>query len=268
MKKAVAGALGLFAPFLLERIRHFRRTTVDRQRNAQLKRVLAAVTSARGFVVQAGPFQGMKYVQKVNWGGFVPKLLGIYERELAHIVRKLLSEHYEAVVNIGSGEGYYAVGFALGSTQSKVFAYDIDPVSRDLCGQMAALNGVADRVAIGGECTHTTLRRDLVGRSLVICDCEGSELQLLDPEKCPALKEADVLLELHEFVSPGLTRELLSRFRGTHDIELIPAVAAGPELASGLDFMSLHDRHYAVSEFRPVGMEWAVMMARKSHASP
>lgn len=268
MKDTFKTILAAVAPSVLQEIRRFRRASLYRKQEAQLKRVLAAVTRNSGFVVKAGPFQGMKYVDHTSWSGLIPKLLGIYERELADVVKKLLGEHYDVIVNVGSAEGYYAIGFARDSARSKIIAYDIDPVSRELCRNMANLNGVADRVVIGEECTHATLSQVLLGRSLVICDCEGCELQLLDPEKCPALKQTDVLLELHEFVVPGLTQALLSKFRETHNIELIPAVAAGPEIAAGLDFMSLDDRLYAVSECRPVGMEWAVMTVRKPQTPP
>lgn len=263
MKEAIKKMLAFAAPSLLREIKRLNRARFDKWHRAQVRRVVAAVTRDSGFTVRAGPFQGMKYVEHADWVGFVPKLLGIYERELAAHIGNFLAARYDVVVNIGSAEGYYAVGFARGSPTSKVIAYDIDPAAQALCSQMAQINGVGARVAIAGECTHATLRQDLAGRALVICDCEGAELQLLDPDAVPALKDADVLLELHEFVIPRLTQALLSRFRATHDIELVPAVAAGPELAAGMESMSLSDRRYAVSEFRPEGMEWAVITVRK-----
>src|SRR5260221_8166977 len=266
MKDAVKNLLAAAAPSLLHRITRIRRARFDRKTGAQLGRVLDVVTRTSGFVVKAGPFEGMKYVDHINWNVFVPKLLGIYERELANIVRELIAEAYDVMVNVGCGEGYYAIGFARTSARSRVIAYDIDPLSRELCKEMATLNGVADRVIIRSECTHETLSQDLVGRSLIICDCEGFELQLLDPEKCPTLRQSDVLLELHEFAAPGLTEKILSKFRESHDVVRIPAVAAGPEMATGLDSMSLDDRLFAVSEYRPAGMEWALMTVRKSRA--
>lgn len=268
MKSVIKSFLAATAPSLLEKIQRMNHARSAKKQEAQLQRVLAEVTRKSGLVVQSGPFQGMRYVDRINWLVFVPKLLGVYERELAGVTRQMLSAHYPVVVNIGCGEGYYAVGFARGSPHSKVMAYDIDPLSRDMCAEMAHLNGVSDRVVVRGECTHATLADDLTPHSLVICDCEGYELQLLDPEKCPALKDVDLLVELHEFAAEGLTEQMLSRFRATHEIEIIPAVAAGLEMAQGLDALSLEDRLYAVSEYRPPGMEWAVMMTRRERRQP
>lgn len=62
----------------------------------------------------------------------------------------------------------------------------------------------------------------------MICDIEGYEYELLDPAKTPALRQCDILVELHEFERAGLTMEggrdeLMRRFSVSHDIEIVSA---------------------------------------------
>ena len=52
-------------------------------------------------------------------------------------------------------------------------------------------------------------------------DCEGGELQLLDPEQVPGIQGCDVIVECHDFLDASITSTLRQRFAATHDVELI-----------------------------------------------
>ena len=266
MKGLIRSVLETSAPGLLGRLRSYRMNRHESRRREQLERVLDAITSERGYVVQSGPFEGMKYLRRIQWVPLPPKLLGVYERELEATTRTLMSRNYDVLVNIGSAEGYYAVGFARACPKTRVIAYDVDPQSQADCAELARLNGVSARVQVRGECTHSSLDADIQGNTLVISDCEGCEEVLLDPAKCAKLARADMLVELHEFVSSGSTERVLSRFRGTHSIEILDAVAAGPEVAGNLP-LDEADRLFAVTEFRPPGMQWALMTTTRQPRS-
>jgi hypothetical protein len=43
-------------------------------------------------------------------------------------------------------------------------------------------------------------------------------LELLDPVAVPQLISTDILVELHEFIKPGVTRTIFSRFCDTHSV--------------------------------------------------
>ena len=45
-------------------------------------------------------------------------------------------------------------------------------------------------------------------------DCEGGEVDLLQPDLAPNLRYSDVLVELHDFLNPTISETILSRFRG------------------------------------------------------
>jgi hypothetical protein len=58
-------------------------------------------------------------------------------------------------------------------------------------------------------------------RSLVVIDAEGSERTVLDPVLVPALGNAEILVEIHDFVSPEIGPEIARRFAGTHSLREI-----------------------------------------------
>ncbi|HYT43403.1 MAG TPA: hypothetical protein VEP90_13780, partial [Methylomirabilota bacterium] len=78
--------------------------------------------------VQSGPFKDMLISQKVaqstnNEGNRTGiRLTGNYEIELHPTINKAISRNPHIIVNIGSAEGYYAIGLALALPNAKVRA--------------------------------------------------------------------------------------------------------------------------------------------------
>lgn len=107
--------------------------------------------------VAHGPFAGMLYPVAAAEGGRAPRLLGVYEASLHPVIETVIARPYAGVIDIGSAEGYYAVGLALRMPAALIHARDTNPAARDLCGQLARANGVEDRLQIGGEVTHADL---------------------------------------------------------------------------------------------------------------
>jgi len=96
-----------------------------------------------------GPFPGLLYPEAVSVGSeWLPKILGTYESELHHTIEALCARGYTTIINIGAGEGYYAVGLARRIHQSKVFAFETDPLGQELCRKMAEMNQVGGRVML------------------------------------------------------------------------------------------------------------------------
>lgn len=193
------------------------------------EQLAAAVVGRQRPVVRAGPFAGMSYTDEVAEGSYLPKLLGCYEAEIQPIVASFPARGYEVVINVGCAEGYYAVGLArmLGV---EVHAVDIDPRARRLCLEMAERNGVADRVQIGEGLEPEDFEAIAGRRVLVVCDIEGAEADLLDPQRSAALRHMDLLVEVHEAFAPGVTGVLRERFAPSHRVESVPfgTVARGP----------------------------------------
>lgn len=150
-----------------------------------------------GLTVKYGPFAGMVYGLDVARNRHViPKLLGSYEQELHPIIQKIRSRRYDAVIDIGSAEGYYAVGLAR-MLQTPVLAYDPEPNERKWCMELARLNGVSSLVEPKRLFLPADLRIFAEKKLLVLCDAEGFEGTLFKEESLPLTKNWNLLIELH-----------------------------------------------------------------------
>jgi precorrin-6B methylase 2 len=220
------------------------------------RRWLSQLITAHPAGVQSGPFKGMRYGDLGLAGETVSRWLGAYEMELHQVVESLCRGPYVTVINIGCAEGYYTVGFAQRLPQAHVYAFDLDPEAVKQCRHLAAINGISHRVTVAGRCTVDSLSSLIRGDTLIMCDCEGAELELLDPARIPQLAAADLLVEVHDFINPAISAVLFSRFGGTHSITRIKSRGRDPADFPVLRRLSLRDRTLALDEFRPGPMEW------------
>ena len=216
-----------------------------------------------GRAVRSGPFAGMLLSEGVTEGCFTPKLLGCYEQELHEILYGLPERGYEAVLNIGCAEGFYAVGLAQLLPNTTIWAYDTDEAARTKCAAMAMSNGVPDRIKIGGLFSPADFEAFEDRKTLVVCDVEGAELDVLDPGVAPALRRMDVLVEHHTGIDRSIAERITARFKTTHDIEDIHTggrdPGAYPELVNTDHLTQL----LAVWEWRGGPTPWSWMTVKQ-----
>jgi FkbM family methyltransferase len=249
-----------------------------------------------GGQVQQGPFAGMRYVDHAVGSAFIPKLLGIYERELNACIEQSCAMRFPLIIDIGAAEGYYAVGMALRVPGARVIAFEMEENGRTALREMAGLNGVIveehgatsrehgagsgngqrlevksqrsgqsleqkPRVELHGKCEFENLQEALASaeRSLVICDVEGYEEILLVPEKIPALARATLLVEMHDCFRHGLTELVAERFAPTHNVQRI---WAEPRAQTDFPFTSIGTR-LMPSRY----LDWAVSEWRPTRMS-
>jgi hypothetical protein len=165
----------------------------------------------------------MHYLRDAVSGGFVPKSLGIYERELHCVILSLPQREILRIVNIGASDGYYAVGLARLLPRAHVIAFEMEPRGQKAIRHMAENNGVGDRVEVRGRCELAHLRAalDSTAKTLVLCDVEGFEDVLMDPAAVPTLRQDWLLVEIHDGKNPGVSERIRNRFLSTHDIQTI-----------------------------------------------
>jgi hypothetical protein len=185
----------------------------------------------------------------------VPKVLGIYESQLHPAIERAVAESPAVVANVGCAEGYYAVGIARRLPDAIVHAYDLAATARRMTSDAARLNGVESRVRVHGRC-----RSFPDGTGLVLCDIEGAEDSLLDPAE---LRNATVIVETHEFASPGVTQRLENRFSPTHSVERL---VASPSESSLLGWLDPAERRLALEEMRTGEQAWLALWPRNEAA--
>ena len=225
--------------------------------------VLDNTLAARsGDVVLGGPFKGMRYSVRAAEGARAARLIGAYEASLAPVFEAIIARRVPQIVDIGCAEGYYAVGLALRLPDSTIHARDTDPAARALVGQLAADNGVSDRVIVGGAMDHAALSLCADAETVVICDIEGAEDALLDPAAAPALSAADILVEVHEGVASGMADRIAARFAPTHRITRIGRKLDDSALPDWTEGLSDLDRLLLLWEWRAAPTPW-LWMERK-----
>jgi hypothetical protein len=230
------------------------------------------IVTHRGPVVATGPFAGMRLLP-YSARLMTPKLLGTYERELHEVIQRVIHTRYERLINIGSAEGYYAVGLARAMPWLHVQAYDINHRYHGSLLELAKLNGTEARTIMAGECAHGELQSFAGASVIVVCDIEGAELQLLDPDAVPALRDYDIIVEIHDVVGRSdVHDQLAERFRLSHDETFIRAKdrsdVTSPVFPS---WLSRTARDAVLDEWRlrtpappskPSGREWGVFWSR------
>ena len=266
MSKQAIQILDRVAPHFADALRH-------RRYRRELHYIFQDLVARSGRAVLSGPFRGMAYAlpslgaeQIYHYGG-VPKLLGCYEAELHGIFAGAAATGYDTILNIGCAEGYYVAGLARLFPRAHIFAFDIDTSAQRLCEEMVNSNGVQSRVTILGECAPTEFDRLASGRTLVLCDCEGSELQLLRPDLSPRLRRCDVLVELHPHLDASISRVIPARFAATHSITLMQSEPRDLAAFPVLHRYGAYRQRVAVSEFREGIGRWAFFASKAPFSS-
>ena len=204
----------------------------------------------------------MNYPVRAAEGSRSARLLGSYEASLAPIIEDIVTKAYALIIDVGSAEGYYAVGLARRLPKARVLARDANPKAQALCAALAAANDVADRVEIGGLMQHADFDICKGQKTLVVCDIEGAEAELLDPVRAPGLRAADILVEAHDTLRHGLSHLLVERFKATHHVRVIGRKLDDSGLPDWMEALSDLDRLVALWEWRGGPTPWLWMVKK------
>ena len=216
-------------------------------------------------VVPEGPFAGL-VLSVVAEGCSLPKMLGSYEEELHETIASFAGLGFSRVVNIGCAEGYYAVGLAR-ALGIPVLAHDSDPNAQQACTKLATDNGVGELVKVGGLVEHDDLEKIAGQGTLVVCDIEGSEVELLDPDRVPALRASHLLVETHDVFRQNCRSTLLARFRDSHSIERIERRGRDHARYPALQDRDQIDQMLALWEWRVGDNDWLWMRPTASRSA-
>jgi lipopolysaccharide biosynthesis glycosyltransferase len=215
------------------------------------------------YYVRKGIFKGMNYIKNATCSALLPKIYGSYEEPIQDWIFDIISKKYDNIIDVGCAEGYYAVGLALYSPSSTIYAYDTNKKAIKLCKELARINGVESRMRFSSLCTEKDLTYFSSKNSVIICDIEGGEKELLNPVLIPDLKNVDIIVEAHDFIVDGISEILIDRFRETHNIEVVF------DYEKTIDFIPKKDidqdaLREIVDERRPFGMCWIRFLSKKN----
>jgi hypothetical protein len=205
---------------------------------------------AFGRTVLRGPFAGLRYPARVaNERNLVHRLVGSYERELNPWIEEIVATAYPRLIDVGTADGFYAVGFAMRMPKTEVIGFDTDLWARGATKELAEENGVAN-VAVKSMCTPVWVRDNLPPGALIFSDCEGYESVLLDPEVAPNLRRCDMVVELHDRAEPGIESTIRQRFRDSHEIRMVTYADRDPGEFPEMEVVPVAMRRKVISEGR------------------
>lgn len=270
MRKQLKRMLSRYFPRLLSAVQRVRRRrTVRREQQiaAQIAPLRQEFGDRWGWTVQSGVLRGLKYHPGSKSDSLLARLVGCYEAEIHPSLEAALARNPAVMVDIGCEEGYFAVGLAVRQPAATMYAFDIEPWAQAACRDLARRNGVEGRVVVGGECTPEGLQTLLASHppALVLCDCEGYELEIMNPERVPALRTADVVIELHDFLRPDvdITGTVVARFAATHDVRLIDRGDRNAADYPCLSDLPTEQRALAMYEPRMPVQQWAYLKSKR-----
>jgi hypothetical protein len=110
------------------------------------------------------------------------------------------------------------------------------------------------------------LQREITSHTLVFCDIEGGEYDLFRPDLIPALSRADLIIETHDVVCPGVTEVLMRRFLASHRIEIIYDGAKYAGDFPVLETIPVKKHALLLDEGRKPGQGWMRLLAKRPGA--
>jgi hypothetical protein len=140
-----------------------------------------------------------------------------------------------------------------------VYAHDISEKAQVACAGLAAKNGIADRVIVGGVFQPTDFEAFAGRRVLVMVDTEGAEVDILQPALSPALAGMSIIVETHDIFRPGALATLVERFSPTHDIQQVETGQKTFDMPEWMQNLPQLDQLLAVWEWRGGRTPWLVI---------
>lgn len=212
-------------------------------------------------VVQGGPFKGMKYVDQAVGSNYLHKLVGSYESVLHEYVESLRTKKFDTIIDIGAAEGYYLIGLGQMFPQTKLVGFEIEESGRQLIREMYEKNNLNNNLVLEGEADVHNVAPYISDNTLLICDCEGAEFDILNPAVEEAFSKVDTaIIELHDFIRPGTKEALMANFSKTHNIKLIPFALVNPVSFPFLASISNENEQYELRRERGwQEQEWMIL---------
>ena len=256
------GILGLLNTLLGKLGFRFRLKTLIHKRILYLQKELKLLSNDQVFY---GLYKGMK-ISDIFWSqyDYCPKILGLYESEIQSEIKISKKKYF---INIGSAEGYHAIGQLLQDKEIKCICFEAEKESRKLLKIKAEINNVADRLLIFEKADENFLKLIKLNLPLInymeccfLFDIEGGEFEILDENNLKILSKSKLIIEFHEknidknFENLNFIK-LLERF---YSISFLTTSVRDLSVIKELRQFSDIDRWIMASENRPNLMKWIV----------
>ena len=214
--------------------------------------------------VQRGPFVGLKLDRKntASKGLLALKIFGLYESVIVDAITE--SGPYGDLINIGACDGYFTLGLLKSGLAERSICFEVFEKRQQAIRRYAADNGLSDQVIVLGEATES-IGAEIAKfefepeRSLMICDIEGAEFELLTTSFLRQLQGSTMIVELHDRLNFGTTekrQQLIDRLPENYQHRVIKWQPPEFDDIQELHELTDNDLALVLSEGRKVRGEW------------
>ncbi len=231
-------------------------------------RIASLLQTVHGNQVAYGLFKGMALNTNGWWNTYdvSAMILGTYEAEVQARLKEI-SVGRNLFVALGAADGYYAIGVLQAGLFEKCICFEASEKGRNAIVDNARLNDVSGKIQILGVASDDfvqALPSGQMSSMVVLCDIEGAEYNILTRNNLGALRQAAIIVELHEFTATQRLRaeRFLADAGSIFEIDFLRSGARDPSAYPELADLPDYERLLAFSEGRPNAMRWAVLTPR------
>lgn len=167
-----------------------------------------------------GPFSGIKIPNEAHDFLTISEILGLYESCLHSKFANLLNQDISNIILVGGNNGYYAAGISYMFNPQTINIYESEEKFHTIINSWFLYNKLSN-ANILGKATVKEFEQIDAKIDFVFMDCEGYEIELLNPHLFLWQQKTEILLELHPFYVDNLIAILTSRFKKSHKIQII-----------------------------------------------
>jgi hypothetical protein len=220
--------------------------------------------------VISGPYKNMFFSEKSysGIGDLGAKIIGVYELEVQNKLLELINNfNIENFVNIGSAEGYHAIGVAKQEKIKKIITLEKDEKSTSIFTENIKKNNLKKNITIENEANSGTFNilntKIDFSKTLFLIDIEGNELELLDDKAIELLKKSFLIIENHKFLLCDQKQYkydmLINKLKNTFNLEIIKNTGRDISQIKEISDLSENELMMVISESRIKMMEWLVL---------
>lgn len=210
IKEFIKDEMHYFQP-MIGRSKKYNKSELENFRNETIKqrklRISKELFDQLDGEVKYGIFKGMKMYPETWWGSLDLGLmcLGEYEKEIIEELHEGLGKiaNPRTFIDIGAADGYYAVGVLHSRLAEKCICFELNQNGQKNIIKNHKLNNSPGKLEVYGDVFENfkqVISINEIKNSLILIDIEGAEFNFLNKEMLSQLKEATLLIEVHNWV--------------------------------------------------------------------
>ncbi len=226
---------------------------------------------SKGQVI-SGHFKGMKLLKKSNWDKKIyeynpdlsSKIAGCYEQEVQDkIVELQKKDKKKCFINLGAGEGYFALGVLNSGLFQHSIAFEISDNSRNIMIENSKLNKLDDKLSIKYVANLSFLNDILDSEKklddiFILSDIEGAEFEIFNDDNLSKLKNCNLIIEFHRHPVDEKNKKFEEKLNKYFKVSLLSMSNRSFSDIPLLKELNDDDRWLIASENRPYLMNWFV----------